>query len=181
MNNKKLNIALIVATSKNKVIGNNGMLPWSIPSDLARFKRLTKDSTLIMGRKTFDSLPAHKLPGRSKIVLSRNPLRDHSYEDTVFVESKEKALMVAEFLGKPIFVCGGASVYSDFINDCTKAYITYIDHNFEGDTFFPDFSICQWHRLESEEFYNYDINNHNNNFEYRMEIWQKTPNMASCS
>lgn len=178
------NISLIVAVSKNKVIGKNNSLPWHIPKDLARFKALTKGAVVIMGRNTYESLPEGKLPGRYKIVLSTQISSDSEsffLEDTIFVKGREEALAEAAKLSKRIFICGGPAVYSEFLDDCSQAYITYINKEFDGDTYFPEFSICQWQKKDSEEFYNYDISNHMNNFEYKMERWEKVQNTVSCS
>lgn len=170
-----MELELIAAVSKNRVIGKDNKLLWHIPKDLKNFRNLTMNNTVIMGRLTYESLPKDKLPKRYKIVITKDPASYNKIQcsNTVFVNSKKMALEAASHLNKKTFIIGGSKIYKMFIEDCNKAYITYIDRDFEGDTYFPEFSLCPWKKTESKEFENFDINNHNNNFEYRMEIWQR--------
>lgn len=130
---------LIVAMSKNGVIGLNNKLPWHIPEDLRYFKAITMNSILIMGRKTFDSLPTGPLLHRVHIVITRNP---SSYTSTERVKycSPTDAINIVErerIIRQKVFVIGGAEIYSLFFQRCAKLHLTVIDAEVQGDTYFP--------------------------------------------
>lgn len=133
----------IVAISNNRVIGNDGTLPWHIPEDLKFFRDKTKNHIMIMGRKTFESLP-HVLPSRYHIVISRNPTKtDHP--DVVYVTSIDAALEAAQQCmnsqakswGNEIFIIGGGEIFRQTMSHIDKVYLTHIDQQIEGDTFYP--------------------------------------------
>ena len=133
----------IVAVSKNRVIGNNGTLPWHISEDLKFFRDKTKNHIMIMGRKTFESLP-HVLPSRYHIVISRNPTKtDHP--DVVHVTSIDAALEAAQKCmnhptknwGNEIFIIGGGEIFRQTMSQIDKIYLTQIDQDIDGDTFYP--------------------------------------------
>lgn len=128
-------ISLVVAMDKNRGIGVNGDLLTYIPGDLPRFKKLTTGHTVIMGRKTFDSLPKGPLPNRENIVITRN--RDLKIEGVKVVYSLKEAIEASDN-GKEIFIIGGGQIYNEAINNCDKLYITHIDKEFKADTFFPE-------------------------------------------
>ena len=125
----------VVAVSENGVIGKNGQLPWRFPADLKFFKDLTTGHTVIMGRKTFDSI-GKPLPNRENIVISRLPRPDTA--DVKFAESVDQALQRAK-KGK-IFIIGGASIYRATVHLIHGIYLTRIHEDFEGDTFYPGVS-----------------------------------------
>lgn len=135
-------LSLVAAMAKNRTIGNNNKLIWHLPEDLEFFKTTTKNKVMIMGRKTFDSLPK-TLPNRFHIVISRST--PPSKQDRVhFVTSVDESLTKAQQLlkeGWPDEVCiiGGAEIYKLFIPLANKIYLTELNKNFEGDTFFPEF------------------------------------------
>ncbi len=137
-----MTISLIAAMAKNRVIGNNNQLPWSLPEDLKFFKKMTLGKTMIMGRKTFESLPGH-LPNRDHIVISRNSFVSDE-KDVRFVRSLDEALAAAKKLspqrGDDVFVIGGAEIYRLCLEIADKIYLTVIDRDYEGDAFFPEFS-----------------------------------------
>ena len=125
----------VVAVSKNGVIGKNGALPWRFPADLKFFKALTTGHTVVMGRKTFDSI-GRPLPNRENIVVSR-----HARPETTgvkFAESIDQALKGAK-KGK-IFIIGGASIYRETAQVIDGIYLTRIHEDYEGDTFYPGVS-----------------------------------------
>lgn len=129
-----MKIHLIWAQDYNGGIGINGQLPWHIPEDLINFKKITLDSTILMGRKTWDSLPFKPLPKRRNIVLSKNKINNvevyHNVEKCI--QSLEKELL------STIFIIGGSSIYKLFFNYATYLHITYIDKKSNDiDTFFP--------------------------------------------
>lgn len=127
-------INLVVAMDINRGIGYKGDLLTYIPGDLPRFRRLTTGHTVIMGRKTFDSLPKGALPNRDNIVITRN--RDLKIEGVKIVYSLDDAIKTAS-KDKEIFIIGGGQIYNEAINSCDKLYITHINKEFEADTFFP--------------------------------------------
>ena len=121
----------IVAVAENGVIGKNGKLPWRFPADLKFFKNLTTGHTVIMGRKTFDSL-GKGLPNRENIVISRHPRPETA--GVKFVESVDQALRHAQ-KGK-IFIIGGASIYRETAHLIDGIYLTRIHQDYEGDAFY---------------------------------------------
>lgn len=143
-------IALIAAVSKNGVIGDKNNLPWHLPDDLKRFKELTAGKTVIMGRKTFDSIFARlgkALPNRTNVVITRQT--DIKMPEGVIVQSSiEDALR--SHGSSDIFVIGGGEIYRQTINLADRLYLTHVDKEVEGDTKFPNVDPKKW-RLESEE------------------------------
>ena len=122
----------VVAVAKNGVIGKNGKLPWHFPADLKYFKNLTTGHTVIMGRKTFDSI-GKALPNRENIVISRSPRCDTAV--VKFAESVNQALQRAE--DREIFIIGGASIYRETARWIDGVYLTRIHQDYEGDAFYP--------------------------------------------
>jgi dihydrofolate reductase len=138
-------ISLVAARSKNGVIGKDGGLPWHIPEELAFFKRETIGSAMIMGRKTWDSLPKKPLPGRLNIVLSRS--KDFQAPGDVKVcGSMDQAVREATSLGySRISAIGGEQVFKDFIGIADRLVITEVDVEVtDGDAFFPDINDEEW-------------------------------------
>ncbi len=138
-------ISIIAAMDRNRLIGNRGKMPWHLSADLVRFRKLTLGHTVVMGRKTFESL-GRPLDGRRNIVLSRN----------LFFEPEgcEPAVSLDQCLrlikGEKVFVIGGSEIFRLFLPKAGNMYLTHIDHEFEGDTYFPEFDKDDW-ELVSEE------------------------------
>ena len=130
---KQFNYRAIAAMAENRVIGNQNTIPWHLPEDFKWFKKTTMGQTLLMGRKTFDSI-GRPLPGRQTIILSRNLL---SIPDTVTVNTIESIETVAT--SDTIWVSGGSEIYALMLPKCTDLYLTRVHQNPEGDTFFPEF------------------------------------------
>ncbi len=126
--------SLIVAATKDGVIGKNGDLPWRIPSDLSYFKRMTMGKKMIMGRRTFESLPG-MLKGRELIVLTRS--EDYKVPDGVKLIHSLEDVLDYENLDEEVFIIGGGEIFRKFIPKCNKLYITWVNRAFEGDTYFP--------------------------------------------
>ena len=138
--------AIIVAYDTNRAIGRGGDLPWgrSLPADLAQFKRLTKDSDVIMGRKTFESIGRRPLPERENIVISSQPTGVKGILTAVNLES---ALALARY---KTFIIGGARVYDDALNtpEIDTIYATEVDAAFpDADTFFPEIDMTIWQEV----------------------------------
>lgn len=134
-------IALVVAVSRNGVIGRAGGLPWHISSDLKRFKALTMGKPLIMGRKTWESLPKKPLPGRRNIVITRQA--NYRAEGAVVVVDAAAALAVAGEV-EEISIIGGAEIFHLFLPQAQRIYLTEVDLEVEGDTYFPRIEPDQW-------------------------------------
>lgn len=141
-------ISIIAAVSENGVIGVDNKLPWYIPDDLKRFKNLTKDNVVIMGRKTYESI-GKPLPDRINIVVSRN--KNLSIPGCIVVNSFEQAIKKAN-KNKDVFIIGGGEIYNKGINYAQKIYLTKVHQEVKGDTTFPkidpDFG---WTEVEKEE------------------------------
>lgn len=147
-------VALIVAMSRNRVIGRGNAIPWRIPAELARFKSLTMGHHIVMGRKTWDSI-GRLLPGRTTIVLSRNP--DFRVEGALTARSLDEALALAA--GDPeVFVIGGEEVFRLALPRADRIYLTTVDVEVEGDTFMPPFDPSAW-RLVAHEAHPADAAN----------------------
>jgi dihydrofolate reductase len=138
-------IAIVVAHSANRVIGREGELPWRLPADLRHFRELTRGGTVVMGRRTFESLPDafRPLPERRNLVLSG----DAGYRPPgaeVFC-SLDAALDACE---RDCFVIGGALTYRDALPRCERLYATEIDVELDGDAYFPEIDAHQWTCVE---------------------------------
>ena len=140
-------ISIIVALAKNRVIGRHGQLPWHLPGDLQRFKQLTMGQTLVMGRRTFESI-GKPLPGRRTIVVSRNA--DYVAAGCDVVSSLEAALKLAAS-AEEVFICGGADIYSQALPLTKRIYLTEIDSNVDGDTRFPEFPVNEFIECYSQQ------------------------------
>ena len=139
--------AIVVAYDTNRAIGRGGDLPWgrSLPADLAHFKRLTKGSDVIMGRKTFESIGSRPLPERENIVISSRPTGVKGVLTAVNLES---ALALARY---KTFIIGGARVYGDALNtpEIDTIYATEVDAAFsDADTFFPELDMTVWEETD---------------------------------
>ncbi|MBL7669520.1 MAG: dihydrofolate reductase [Bdellovibrionaceae bacterium] len=145
-----MKISQIAAMSANRVIGKENTLPWRIPEDLKFFKNKTHGKILIMGRKTFESLPDH-LPERFHIVVSRSEMESEE-DDVRFVNSIDEALKVAEEMTEDwpeeVFVIGGGEIYLASRPMTDRIYLTVIDQPFEGDTFFPEINLDEFELIE---------------------------------
>jgi len=137
MNDPK--VSIIAAVAENLAIGKNNRLLWRIPEDLKRFRRLTTGHTVVMGRKTFESI-GRALPERKNIVISRDP--DFKPKNCLVASSFENALEKGREIEKEeIFIIGGGQVYEQAIKQADKLYLTLVPGNYEADVFFPDYSV----------------------------------------
>lgn len=148
-------IKIIAAIAHNNVIGKDGGLPWHIPEDLKRFRKLTEGHIVVMGRKTYESILARlgrPLPNRTSVVITRQ--LDYSVAaGVVRLASLEEALRV--FAGQDIFVIGGAQVYKDALPLVDELYITQVRQSPEGDTFFPEVDWANWKVVHTEQHEGY--------------------------
>jgi dihydrofolate reductase len=128
-------ISIIAAMAENGVIGNLQALPWNIPEDLKRFKKITLGHPVIMGRKTFDSI-GRPLPGRENVVISRQ--NDLKISGTKVVRSLQEAFSLFENLKSEIFILGGGQIFKEALPYAHRLYLTLIRGGFPGDVFFPE-------------------------------------------
>jgi dihydrofolate reductase len=137
-------VSLIVAMAQNGVIGRDNALPWRLPEDLKRFKAFTLGKTILMGRKTYESI-GRPLPGRANLVLTRD--RNWIAAGVIVVHSVEQALTQAG-PGKELVAIGGAQIYRLVLPFARRIYLTHVHADVPGDTFFPDFDSTQWADVE---------------------------------
>jgi dihydrofolate reductase len=137
-------ISMIAAMAENRVIGKDGGMPWHLPGDLRFFKETTYGKTVVMGRKTYESI-GKPLPGRKNVVMtSRTNFQPegvtvvHTKEDVLQLEKKEQELVIM----------GGATLYEAFMPEADRLYLTRIEKEFSGDTFFPEFNESEWETVE---------------------------------
>lgn len=128
-------IGLIVAYAQNNVIGNNGIIPWKIPGEQKRFKELTTGNVVIMGLRSFEEI-GNPLPNRLTIVITRT--KNFDSENCITASSLPEALRIAG--DRDIYISGGALLYKEALPLVDKLYITEINLEIQGDTFFPDFN-----------------------------------------
>lgn len=130
-------ISIIVAIANDHVIGKDNKLIWHISEDLKRFKRITSGNKMIMGRKTFQSLPG-VLPNREHIIITRDKNFNVDSEAVTICHDLNSLINTYENSDEEVFIIGGAEIYKQFLPHAKKLYLTRIDHDFEGDTFFPE-------------------------------------------
>lgn len=145
-------VALIVARARNGVIGRDNTMPWHLPEDLRYFKRVTLGKPVIMGRNTWESL-GKPLPGRDNIVITRNS--DYRAEGATVTHDIRTALQLADALATArgvdeVMVIGGAAIYQTAMPFITRAYVTEIDADIEGDTVFPALNAQDWQETSRE-------------------------------
>ena len=143
-------LSLIVAFDQNRVIGKDGTLPWNLPRDLRRFKEISLGKTVVMGRKTHQSI-GRVLPERKNVVISSNPRLVDS--DCLSFSSLRTALKALEG-DKEVFIIGGESIYRESIPLADKIYLTEIDGSVEGgDVYFPKLDLHEWETEIKEKFH----------------------------
>jgi len=150
-------IKLIVAISKNRVIGDSNKLIWHLPADLKRFKEITGGHSIVMGRKTYESI-GRPLPNRRNIIITRDT--SYEVEGCEIVNSIDEALLLT---ANDCFVIGGGEIYKQTLNIADQIYMTVVDEEFEGDTTFPELpnfwyiSIKEEHSADEKNPYNYSF------------------------
>jgi dihydrofolate reductase len=148
---KNPRVAFVVAVARNGVIGAHGTLPWRMPSDLKRFKALTMGKPVIMGRKTWESLPRKPLPGRMNIVVTHQ--QDYAAPGAVVVTTPVDALREAAKLSpEEIAVIGGAEIFSTLLPFADRLYLSEIDLGAEGETLFPKIYDREWRETSRDSF-----------------------------
>lgn len=142
-------IALVYAVSQNGVIGKDGGLPWHVSSDLKHFKAVTMGKPVIMGRKTWDSLPRKPLPGRPNIVVTRH--KDWTEEGALVAHDAQAAVKLAG-AAPEVCVIGGAEIFKAFLPKASRIYLTRVLADVQGDTFMPEINENDWRAVERNTF-----------------------------
>ena len=145
-----MKITLVAAIASNNVIGKENSLPWNIPEDLKRFKQMTSGHTILMGRKTFDSI-GRPLPNRQNIVMTKD--ENFEREGIKVINGLDEALELIKKSNEDIFVIGGSKIYELFEPVANSLAITRILKDFEGDAFFPDINWDLWQIEKEEKFF----------------------------
>jgi len=140
-------ISIIAAVGNNWVVGIKNKLPWNLPADMDHFRQLTMGKPVIMGQKTFESI-GKPLPERTNIILTLD--KNFISPDCLITHSIEEALEAAKNFDE-VMICGGVSIYRQFLPLADKIYLTLIEGDFEGDAYFPEFNWRDWKELERIE------------------------------
>ncbi len=151
-------LSILVAMAKNRVIGQHNKLPWHLPADLKHFKLLTMGHSIIMGRKTYESI-GRPLPGRINIIITHQ--QNFVIPGAIVVNSIENAFKVSQEMSgntKECFVIGGEQLFRQTLSVCRRIYITEIQRDFEGDTVFPDFDYNDWQETQRIKHFSEDDN-----------------------
>jgi len=144
-----MRVSAVVAASENGVIGREGGLPWHVSSDLKLFKEITLGKPVIMGRRTWESLPRKPLPGRRNIVITRQA--GFVAEGAELVHSVDEALAVCAGEAD-VSIIGGGQVYAEAMSRTDRIYLTRIHLDVDGDTFLPELKASEWHEVERRRF-----------------------------
>lgn len=145
----RMRISLITAASDNDVIGQDNRLPWHLPDDFRHFKRTTKGHTMLMGRRTWESIGSKPLPGRTNLVLTSQA--DYAAPGAMTVHSLAEGFDAARSSGRAdLFVIGGGQVYADAFGFADRIYLTRVHTRIEGDTYFPALDPAQWREVSRE-------------------------------
>ena len=131
--------------ASNGVIGIEGRMPWHLPQELKLFRRLTNGQTVIMGRKTFDSI-GKPLPNRNNIVVTK---KKHKRDDVIFCSNIHDSIQYAQSLSERVYIIGGASIYKQSMPYVDKMYITTVFGDYDGDTYFPNIEWDLWEMNKS--------------------------------
>lgn len=158
-------ISIVAAMDKNRVIGAKDEIPWKLPADLKYFRDLTINHTVVMGRKTFESI-GKALPRRMNIVISRN--RDFHAPRCIVVDSLEKALALT-WEEEEVFFIGGGEIYRQIISRAERLYVTLIDAEFSGSVFFPAIDPVLWKKVKEEQ----GVRDKKNPYDYKFVVYER--------
>ncbi|WHY36955.1 dihydrofolate reductase [Bacillus velezensis] len=158
-------ISFIFAMDENRLIGKDNDLPWHLPDDLAYFKKVTTGHTIVMGRKTFESI-GRPLPNRRNIVVTSRD--ESSFPGCITADSAEEVLKLI-LADEECFVIGGAQLYSALFPYADRLYMTKIHHVFEGDRFFPEFNEDEWELTSRKQ----GVKDEKNPYDYEYLVYEK--------
>lgn len=151
-----MELAIIAAVAKNRVIGNKGKIPWTIREDLKRFRKLTLNHPVIMGRNTYFSLPTRPLPRRQNIVLSKSGYAPED-KDVIVCKSIDDAVETASNLDNVAYIIGGQQIYEKTLGIVDRMELTHVHKEYEGDSYFPVFDEKDWEVVKREDKLNYSF------------------------
>ncbi len=157
-------ISLIAALDKNNLIGAYNEMPWHLPADFKHFKQVTMGKPVIMGRKTFQSI-GRPLPGRQNIVISRNGF---AADGITSAQSIEEALELSAD-AEEVMIIGGGSFYRQMIDKADRMYLTHVEAECEGDTWFPSFDLNDWHIISQQKH----LADERNNFSFDIVVYER--------
>lgn len=165
-----MKIIILVSIAKNGCIGGNNTLLWKQSEDLKRFKSLTNNNIVIMGQKTYESLPYKPLKNRVNIVITDN--KEIKFDGCIMAHSIEESIEISKNQtgDKITYVIGGGTIYKQFLPIVDKLYITRILADIDGDTYFPDMDVNIWNKVYSE----YNKSDENNQYDYIYEIYERS-------
>lgn len=141
-------ISMISALAKNRAIGKRNALPWYLPADLKHFKQMTTGKVIVMGLNTFKSVGERPLPNRKNIVLTDD--KNYQAQDGVVLAHSIQEVLELTKNDEEVMISGGAMVYQQFLPLAQRLYLTFIDHDFDGDIFFPEFNMNEWKEVSRE-------------------------------
>ncbi len=159
-----MTISLIVAIAKNHVIGKNNQLIWHLPADLKYFKTMTLGHTVVMGRKTYDSM-GKPLPGRQNVVITRQ--QNFQAEGVIIEPSLESAL--SNLKEDEVFIIGGGEIFKQAIALVDKMYVTEINETFDGDVYFPAINHDEWELTDARPF----AKDEKNKYDYSFNLYER--------
>jgi dihydrofolate reductase len=166
-------ISLLVAASKNNVIGKNNQLLWHLPNDMKFFRNITWGMPVIMGRKTLESLHNKALNGRINIVLTKQKELKNVSGKIELARRIEDAIALAKNTDcKEVFVIGGGEIFKSFLDIANRIYLTRVEAEFEGDTYFPEFDKNNWTLSSSNSF----PADEKHKYPYTFETWDRNKN-----
>ncbi len=143
------NISIIAAIADNYAIGKNNDLLWRLPNDMKRFKELTQGHTIVMGRRTFESLPKGALPNRKNVVMTSMP---EAIGTNAFVCTSWEEMTDLTEKDPDVYIIGGASVYEDALSIASRMYLTWVHADFDADVYFPQIDFSQWEEVSRKDF-----------------------------
>jgi dihydrofolate reductase len=171
--NKKLNLSIIVAQAENRAIGLNGDMPWHLRGDLKRFKTLTMGHPVVMGRRTWESLPKRPLVGRRNIVFSQS--EDFAPEGAEVVRSANDLFDLLHNCDEEVFIIGGGRIYNMLMPWVNRLYITWVHKEFpEADTFFPVIDLSEFTKVNETE----RMTDEKSSLEFSYAEYDKKPTMG---
>ena len=153
---------MIAAVAENRVIGNKNTIPWHLPADFKYFKETTLGKTIVMGLNTFNSIGGKPLPNRKHIILTNDP-SFVAPENCVAAHSIDEVVSMIKDI-PDVFICGGASVYKQFLPLVQRLYITEVHASPEGDTYFPEVDMKEWEEVKRTDCKADEKNNYNYSF-----------------
>jgi dihydrofolate reductase len=159
-------ISIISAVAENGVIGNKNALPWHMPADFKHFKETTMGKAIVMGLNTFKSI-GKPLSGRKNIILNDDP--DYIPPEGCFVAYSIDEILKMTENDQEVMICGGASVYKQFLPMAQRLYLTYMHHNFEGDAYFPEINPSEWKEIKRID----NKADENNKYDYSFVILER--------